>query len=77
VKHSEYKFSKDLLDANAPHFAFFTVPDAVGMVTEDNQVIYDNEQKKTVLDQGPAKGKNLRNAQAYLQKLYDDIDQLK
>ncbi len=75
-KHDAYRFSKDLLDDNAPHFAFFTVPDAVGMVTEDNQVIYDNGQGKTVLDQGTAKGKNLRKAQAYLQKLYDDIDML-
>ena len=74
--HDDYRFSKDLLDDKAPHFAFFTVPDAVGMVTEDNQIIYDNGQQKTVLDSGEAKGKNLRKAQAYLQKLYDDIDML-
>ncbi len=74
--HDDYRFSKDLLDDKAPHFAFFTVPDAVGMVTDDNQLIYDNAQQMTVLDAGKAKGKNLRKAQAYLQKLYDDIDML-
>lgn len=76
VKHDDFKFSKDILDPKSPHFAFFTVNDAVGMATEDNQVIYDNVQQKTVLDQGKAKGKNLKSAQAYLQKLYDDIDSL-
>ena len=73
VKHDEYLFSKDLFDPRAPHFAFFTVPDAVGMVTEENAIIYDNEQEKVVLDKGTEKGKNLHKAQAYLQKVYDDI----
>lgn len=72
-KHDEFKFSKDLLDANAPHFAFFSVPDAMGMVTEDNQLIYDNISGKVVLNLGRSQGKNLKPAQAYLQKLYDDI----
>lgn len=76
IDHGEYLFSKDLLDSHAPHFAFFAVPDAVGMVTEDNQLIYDNEQQKTVLDSGSHKGRNLRMVQAYLQKLYDNMDSL-
>ena len=43
------------------------------MVTEENAIIYDNEQEKVVLDKGTEKGKNLHKAQAYLQKVYDDI----
>lgn len=73
IDHSEFTFSKDILDPRSPHFAFFTVPDAVGMVTEDNAVIYDNVSGKTMLNTGRRRGSNLRQAQAYLQKLYDDI----
>lgn len=76
MEHSEFTFSKDLLDAKAPHFAFFTVPDAVGLVTEEEQVIYDNESKKAVLQQGANSDKAIKRAQAYLQKLYDDIAKL-
>ena len=71
--HDEFVYSKDLLDAAAPHFAFFAVPDAMGMVTEDNTVIYDNTSRKAVVDRGKRKGKNVLPAQAYLQKIYDDI----
>ncbi len=74
IAHSEFMFSKDMLNPRSPHFAFFTVPDAFGMVDADNQVIFNNETKKVVLDKGKKKGKNLAPGKAYLQKLYDDID---
>ena len=74
IAHSEFMFSKDMLNPQSPHFAFFTVPDAFGMVDADNQVIFNNETKKVVLDTGKKKGKNLAPGKAYLQKLYDDID---
>ena len=48
------------------------VPDAFGVVTEENSIIYDNKAGKTVYDKGK-KGYNLKRGQAYLQKLYDDI----
>ena len=44
------------------------------VVDADNQVIFNNETKKVVLDKGKKKGKNLAPGKAYLQKLYDDID---
>ena len=76
IKHNEFQFSKDILDENAPHFAFFTFPDAMGMVSEENTVIYDNASKHTTLDEGSRKGYNLNKVQAYLQKLYDKIADL-
>lgn len=76
VEHNEFLFSKDILDANAPHFAFFTFPDAMGMVTEENTVIYDNALNKAVFDDGSKKGLNKKKVQAYLQKLYDKIADL-
>jgi phosphoglycerol transferase MdoB-like AlkP superfamily enzyme len=76
LDHSAFFFSKDLLDVSAPHFAFFSVPDLFGIVDEDNQLIYDNQLGRTVLDEGKVKGKNLKRGQAYLQRIYDVISNL-
>ena len=73
LPHDEFTFSKDLLNPASPHFAFFTVPDAFGMVTEYNRVIFDCQAGKTAVDEGVSEGKNLPLGKAYLQKLYDDI----
>lgn len=73
LPHDEFTFSKDMLDPASPNFAFFTVPDAFGMVTPDNQVIFDCQAGAVAVDEGTAKGKNLPLGKAYLQKLYDDI----
>ena len=76
IEHNEFLFSKDIFDTKSPHFAFFTFPDAMGMVTEENTVIYDNALNKAVLDEGSEKGLNKKRVQAYLQKLYDKIADL-
>lgn len=64
--HHEFLFSKDMRDADAPHFAFFSFPDAMGMVKDGRFMVYDNNsnqlQGASELE-GPAK--------VYLQKLYD------
>lgn len=73
LPHDEFSFSKDLFDTRAPHFAFFTYPDAVGMATPENQVMTDNLSGKTLFDHGEKKGMNQQKSQAYLQKLFDDI----
>ena len=73
LNHSDIKFSKDMLDAKAPHFAFFTVPDAWGMATADNHIIYDNTSNKIMFNEGKRKSLLLNSGKAYLQKLYDDI----
>lgn len=73
LPHDEFVFSKDMLNPASSHFAFFTVPDAFGMVTADNQVIFNCQAGTVVVDEGTAKGKNLPLGKAYLQKLYDDI----
>lgn len=73
LPHDEFTFSKDMLNPDAPHFAFFTVPDAFGVVTEKNRVIFDCQSNTAVVDEGAEKGNNLPLGKAYLQKLYDDI----
>lgn len=73
VKHDDFLFSKNMLSDATPKFAFFTVPDAFGVVSEENSLIYDNQAKKVVYDRGSKLGYNKKRGQAYLQKLYDDI----
>ena len=76
IAHHEFTYSKDIFNPSSPHFAFFTFPDAFGLVDEDNQVVFNNESKKVVLDRGKRPGKNLKRGKAYLQKIYDTIDRL-
>ena len=73
IKHNDFLFSKNMLSDATPKFAFFTVPDAFGVVSEENSLIYDNTSRKTVYNKGDHRGYNLKRGQAYLQKLYDDI----
>ncbi len=73
VDHSRFSFSKDLLDGSVPHYAFFTVPDAFGVVTPRNQLVYDCQAGAVVYDEGAFPGENLNFGKAYLQNIYDDL----
>lgn len=73
IDHSRFAFSKDLLDCTVPHYAFFTVPDAFGVITPHNQLIYDCQADAVVYDKGSSSGENLHFGKAYLQNLYDDL----
>ena len=73
-EHSRFVFSKDMLDARAPHFAFFTFPDLWGLATESQQIIYDNVSKKVVYYHGKQGRATIeKQGKAYLQELYNDI----
>lgn len=73
IGHNDMPYSKDLLDPGVYHYAYFMPNDGFGMITEDNEVIYDNKLMRSVVDNGKAKGKNLKYGQAILQVLFDDI----
>jgi len=73
VDHTEFAFSKDILNPANPHFAFFTVPDAFGMVTDSGEVVFDNVAKKIYSNNLPDT-LALEHGKAFLQKLYDDLE---
>lgn len=73
LPHYMFTFSKDMLNPASPHFAFFTFPDALGLVTSDNQIIYDCQSAHVVVNKGLKKEQELQRGKAYLQKIYDDI----
>lgn len=76
ISHEDFPFSKDLLDDTVPHFAFFTFPNAMGLVTDDGCIIYDNNSNSTYLKQGEDTDSLTVMAKAYLQKLYDYLASL-
>lgn len=75
IDHSEFRYSKDLLDPDAPHFAFFSTPDAMGMATEGNFVYYDNIAGSPAVMQGTDADSLILRSKAYLQELYTDLGQ--
>lgn len=76
LPHGQFTFSKDLMNPAAPHFAFFTFPDAFGLQWDDGQVVFDNQAGRLVSSQGTEADEVLRSGKAYLQKLYDDLARL-
>lgn len=72
IDHSQFHFSKDMMNPASPHFAFFSVPDAMGIADESGMVIYDNETGKTATSRGDTT-LLLPKVKAYLQHLYDDL----
>ena len=73
LPHDDFTFSKNILNPSSPHFAFFTFPNIFGMVTADNEVVFNCESNTVAMDEGTHQGENLNKGKAYLQKLYDDL----
>ena len=75
IEHDGFLFSRDILDKDIPHFAFFALDDGMGVATDSCRLIYDNTSARVMLEEGNTKSA-LALAKAYLQKLYDYIDSL-
>lgn len=73
LPHDEFTFSKNMMNPNAPHFAYFTEPTLFGMLTPENQLVYNLDANAVQIDEGTQKGANLEKGKALLQKLYDDL----
>lgn len=69
IKSDAFPFSKNLLNENTPHFAFFADPGIIGMVTETDSVIYNLDSSKKELGDE----KLLPYAKSFLQTLYNDL----
>ncbi len=75
VSHDDFVFSKNILNPVSPHFGYFTSPDLFGMITAENQLVYNCGVKQVITDEGENKSENLKKGQALLQILYDDLSQ--
>lgn len=74
LPHDDFIYSKDLFDPQTPRYAFFSFPDAVGMVdAQGRHIVYDNTSKHTYGASGAGGDTLVGQAKAMLQKLYDDL----
>ena len=73
LPHEEFTFSKDIMNPASPHFGYFTRPTYFGMITPENQLVYNLDANAVQMDEGTEKGANLEKGKAFLQKLYDDL----
>ena len=76
IRHDGLPFSKDMLNASARHFAFFTYPDIWGYADDRGYMIYDNKQNKIAVQKGKSTDNMMQHGKAYLQYLYDIIANL-
>ncbi len=76
INHSDFKFSKNMLNPASPHFAYFTGPSLFGMITSGNCLLYNCDANAIISDEGMNKGENIEKGKAFLQKLYDDLESL-
>ena len=58
ISHKEFTCSKDLFADAAPHYAYFSTPAGYGMLSADNQYVFDLKADKAVVDEGKEQGKN-------------------
>lgn len=70
----QYPFSHDILQPDAPHFAFYSWPDGFGFLTDSCQYVQDNAYDAHPLSCLPdPNGRAQRLGKAYLQTLYDQM----
>lgn len=74
IDRSEYIFSKDLLNPNSPHFAFYTFKDGFGFITPGGKGIFDCESGQPFEETGTEAKQNIEKGKALLQSLYNDLE---
>jgi phosphoglycerol transferase MdoB-like AlkP superfamily enzyme len=75
IDHKDFVFSKNILNPASPHFGFFAFKDGFGMVSPENEYVFDNE-SNAVTTNTKQVNYNQKNAEAYLQKLFDYLGSL-
>ena len=76
IKSDEFIYSKNIFSTSAPHFAFFTEPEFMGILNDSTVVIYNLDADRT--EKAVGKGaKILENqSKAYLQTIYNSMEEL-
>lgn len=76
IDASAFTFSKNLLHRSAPHYAVFTEPSLIGIVTATDTIVYDIEADHMWQATGPHAAGFEPKAKAYLQTIYQTISNL-
>ncbi len=75
ISTAHYKFSKDLLNPNAPNFVLYTFVDGFGFLKDSAFIVYDNA-SSSILQQRNANDTILHQGQALFQMMNDDFLEL-
>lgn len=75
LDHSRLRYSKDLLSPG-PHYAVISDPSTIGIVTATDTIVYNCDAEQRIASGGDNAATVERGAKAYLQKLYDNIENL-
>lgn len=74
IDHADFNFSKDMLDATSPHYAFYAFSDGFGFLTDSCCYVQDNQHDGHPLTgSNDPTGRAERYGKAYLQALYNDL----
>lgn len=68
LPHDEFTFSKDILNPSSPHFGYFTRPNYFGMVTPENQLVYNLDANTVQLDEGTGERSKFGKGKSFLAK---------
>ncbi|HYW95069.1 MAG TPA: LTA synthase family protein [Bacteroidales bacterium] len=71
--HDEYPYSKDLLNAGSPAFAFYAFNNGFGFKTDSSFVIWDNVYGKAIETKGQGVDQAILKGKAFLQKVSADF----
>ena len=73
IDHSDYCFSKDILDSTAVPFAFYSFNDGFGMLTSQDTVVIDAKADQCIIGQ---EGETETRARAFMQRVMETIEKL-
>lgn len=71
LKHDEYKFGKDILNAASNKFAFYSYYNGFSMADSTGTVIYDNEKNDVINLTGDSS--LIKKSKAFFQTMYKDL----
>lgn len=76
MDHSEFTFSHDMLNPNAPHFGYFAFPNAFGVITAEGSYVWDATSEKLVRDTTPKESQWGARCKSFIQEIYEKIASL-
>ena len=73
IEHSEFDFSKDIMNPNNPKFAYFSFNNGIGMVTDTARFVFDCNADKIELKENDENHILENSVKAFVQELYNDL----
>ncbi len=72
IKHTEFKWSKNLLSVDYQPFAYFAFQNGFGFVQKNNRFVFDTEGLFLIQKEGAVDSLDLQKGKAFLQMSYQD-----